>query len=69
MNRFQDFKVTDADAPLIDRMKPEHREVLRATGKYEEIAANLRLSVGTVKSRINRARHRLVRMRAEQAGR
>lgn len=50
------------------RLSPRHREVLVlhyiAELSVEEVAGQLRLPVGTVKSRLNRARHAL----AEQLG-
>lgn len=50
------------------RLSPRHREVLVlhyvAELSVEEVAGQLRLPVGTVKSRLNRARHAL----AEQFG-
>ena len=45
------------------RLSPRHREVLVlhyvAELSVEEVAGQLRLPVGTVKSRLNRARHAL----------
>ncbi len=53
----------------LDRISPDHREVLLlrfADGlAYEEIAETLQLSIGTVKSRINRARAELRELMTE----
>lgn len=47
----------------LQRLQPEHRTVLVMYdldgASYEEIAAALRVPLGTVKSRLNRARHAL----------
>ena len=63
----RNFKVIDADAPLIDRLKPQYQAVLRATGRYTDRAAQLQIPVGTVRSRLHRARAALTKLRARQA--
>lgn len=49
-----------------DQLSPEHREVLILVGasgfSYEEVAGMTGVAVGTVKSRVNRARARLCEM-------
>ncbi len=53
----------------LERMEPSHRKILQMRTlldqSYEEIAGALGINVGTVKSRIARARERLRRMLAE----
>jgi len=53
----------DAVEACMERLEPSHREILSMRSvldqSYEEIAAQLRINVGTVKSRIARARERL----------
>ena len=44
-------------------LSPEHQAVLDATGGYAEIAFQLKLPLGTVKSRLCRARAELERLR------
>jgi RNA polymerase sigma-70 factor (ECF subfamily) len=63
-------------AECMERLDASHREILMMRTmlnlSYEEIAANLRVSVGTVKSRIARAREslrELLRQRAPEFGR
>jgi RNA polymerase sigma-70 factor (ECF subfamily) len=47
----------------MEQLKPEHAQILTMRNvqnlSYEEIAEELGLSIGTVKSRINRAREAL----------
>lgn len=57
--------ITEADAPLIVEMGKTHREVLLASGSYEDLAVQFSVPLGTIKSRINRARTELAKMRAE----
>jgi RNA polymerase sigma factor (sigma-70 family) len=53
----------EALAQALGEMSPDHREILMlrfADGlDYEEIATTLEVSIGTVKSRISRARRQL----------
>lgn len=58
------FHQTPENEPLLEKLVPEHRDVLAASGSYEDIAAQLSLPVGTVKSRLHRARKALEKMRA-----
>lgn len=44
------------DPGLIEKLSQHHRDILLATGTYKEIAASLGIPLGTVRSRLNRAR-------------
>jgi DNA-directed RNA polymerase specialized sigma24 family protein len=57
--------VTEEDAPLLLQLAPPHREILLAKGNYKEVGLNLRLPLGTVRSRLHRARAALNRLREE----
>ena len=50
----------------LDQLPPEHREALILVGavglSYEEAAAICGCALGTIKSRVNRARHRLLKV-------
>ena len=54
----------------MEKLEPSHRKILSMRSildkSYEEIAAELRINVGTVKSRIARARERLRYKLAEE---
>jgi DNA-directed RNA polymerase specialized sigma24 family protein len=63
----RNFTLTDADKPLLGKLSAKHREILGCTGSYDEIAAALNLNPGTVRSRLNRARNALERLRANAA--
>ena len=56
-------ELREAVARAMDRLSPEHREILQLRefedGSYEQIARALHLSVGTVKSRLARAREKV----------
>jgi len=60
-------------AIAMDRLPPDQREVLLLAAveelRYDEIAAVLAIPVGTVMSRLSRARERLRRMFSEEPGR
>ncbi len=58
------FTITDADAPLIAKLSPEHQQMLaRNKSSTATIAAELDLPEGTVKSRMHRARNALEALR------
>jgi DNA-directed RNA polymerase specialized sigma24 family protein len=66
-NRMTFFQLQPTDAPLLEKLSKDHRAILEATGSYEQIAAALGINMGTVKSRTNRARARLIALRIEAA--
>ncbi len=63
-----EFKLLETDVPHIGTMSSDFIAVLaaadRTDSKYEAIAAELNIPVGTVKSRLNRARKKLIAMHA-----
>lgn len=62
--KFRDFKITESDKGLIEKLGAGHREILLAKGSYLDMAAQLSISPGTVRSRLNRARAALAAIRA-----
>ena len=62
--RLRGVALMQSDDPLLEHLSPPHRQILRAEGSYEEIAAALGIPVGTVRSRLSRARQALVELRA-----
>lgn len=55
--------ITEADKPLVAQLVEEQREALLATGSYEQRAELFQVAVGTIKSRINRGRTLLAKLR------
>lgn len=63
------FILLDADAPLLPRVPMRFVEPLQlahAGNSMTWIAERLQIPVGTVKSRINRAREKILKLRAQQ---
>lgn len=70
MNASKDnpFILLDSDEPYLAVIDPKFTEPLRmahAGNGYDWIADQLGIPIGTVKSRINRARERIIKMRTE----
>lgn len=61
----QPVETQPIDPGLIEKLSQHHREILQAPGSYKEIAASLGIPLGTVRSRLNRARAALKQMQAE----
>jgi DNA-directed RNA polymerase specialized sigma24 family protein len=71
--RSTNFTLYPSDAPHIARLTKEHATVLamfRENRNYEALAQAIGVPVGTIKSRLNRARAKVVEFRAQasQAG-
>lgn len=63
--KFRDFQFGEADNTLLQRLSEDHRKILLVHGSYADIAKQLNLAPGTVRSRLHRARTALTRLRAE----
>ncbi len=61
------FPLTEQDEPLLAQLSPRYVEILRQEGQMADIATRLSLPIGTVKSRLHRARAALMTMRRQQA--
>ena len=62
------FIIFESDEPLIATLQPYHQNVLRWTGPYAEMAAQLQVPRGTLRSQLHRARAALVALRQKQSG-
>ena len=60
---FRGFRLLPSDDTLIAKLKPEYQAVLRATGTYAELAQQFKVSDGTLRNRLHRARAALVVLR------
>jgi hypothetical protein len=57
---FKGMHVLESDEPLLATLEPKEQAVLRTSGSYEERARELNVPVGTLRSRLHRARAKLV---------
>lgn len=51
------------DQELIAKLKPPHREIIQAQGTYKQISEALNIPLGTVRSRLHRARAALLKIK------
>lgn len=64
--KFLRFKLTPEDVALLDQLPAPQREAILCDGTYQERAAKLNIPVGTVRSRLHRARAALEALRNGQ---
>jgi DNA-directed RNA polymerase specialized sigma24 family protein len=64
-SQFKGMYVLETDEPLLATLQPREQAVLRTTGSYEDRATQLGVPVGTVRSRLHRARAMLVALRSQ----
>jgi hypothetical protein len=65
---FRRFVIFESDEPLIAVLSPDHQNVLRLTGSYAEMVGQLQVPLGTLRSRLHRARAALVALRQKRPG-
>lgn len=67
LTKLRNFKMTDADHAHLPKLPANQRKAIleldTAGGSYQMVADALQLNIGTVKSRIHRARSALLQMR------
>src|ERR1700744_4197544 len=63
VQKFQHFALTPEDEKLLEELPPYQQAILRSTGSYQERAEQLGVAVGTVRSRLHRARAALEKLR------
>jgi DNA-directed RNA polymerase specialized sigma24 family protein len=67
--KFAKFDLLPGDEDLIAQLPPEQQAALRAQGSYAQRAQEMGIAVGTVRSRLHRARAALVRLRGQRGAR
>jgi len=61
--KYMNFKLRSEDKALLEFLPERQRELLTAEGSYQEIASRFGLPIGTVRSRLHRARAALEKLR------
>jgi DNA-directed RNA polymerase specialized sigma24 family protein len=61
--KHQHFMLTSADEALVAMLPPEQQAALRSEGSYAQRAEQMGVAIGTVRSRLHRARNALVKLR------
>lgn len=64
--KYLHFKLLPGDDALIEKLSPQQQAILASEGPYANRAAKLGVAVGTVRSRLHRAREALSLLRAER---
>jgi DNA-directed RNA polymerase specialized sigma24 family protein len=64
----REFVILENDEPLIAALSPDHQNVLRLPGSYAEMVAQLQVPLGTLRSRLHRARAALLVLRQKRSG-
>jgi DNA-directed RNA polymerase specialized sigma24 family protein len=62
--KYLNFTVLPDDEPLIAQLPPDQQNVLRSQGTYAKRAEEFGVAIGTIRSRLHRAREALSRLRA-----
>lgn len=62
------MKIDASDEVLIAQLSPDHQAILHQEGQMQEISERLGMPIGTVKSRLSRARAALSALKATTAG-
>jgi len=62
--RYLHFELLPSDEKLIEQLPPEQQKVLRSEGSYAKRAQEIGVAIGTIRSRLHRAREALSRLRA-----
>jgi hypothetical protein len=57
--------IQESDGALIDTLPMTHQIIIRAKGSYAKISADLGVPIGTVRSRLHRARIQLKKLRTK----
>jgi DNA-directed RNA polymerase specialized sigma24 family protein len=64
--RFLGFELSESDEALLIRLPRPQREILQSQGDYKTRAQELGIPIGTVRSRLHRARAALEKLRHQR---
>jgi hypothetical protein len=64
--QFKGMHVLESDKPLLAALAPKEQAVLRTSGSYEDRARELNVPMGTLRSRLHRARAKLAALRSQR---
>ena len=65
--KYNGFALQPGDEELIDQLSPQWQEILLSEGPYNDLAAAFGVAIGTIKSRLHRARAALSALRERSA--
>jgi hypothetical protein len=65
-SQFKGMYLLETDEPFVATLWPNEQAVLRTTGSYKERARELNVPLGTLRSRLHRARAKLVALRKQR---
>jgi DNA-directed RNA polymerase specialized sigma24 family protein len=65
--KYNGFALRPGDEELLDQLSPQQQKILLSEGPYNDLAAALGVAVGTLKSRLHRARAALSALRESSA--
>jgi hypothetical protein len=66
--KYLHFRLLPGDEALIEQLSPGQRAILKSDGSYVKRAEDLGIAIGTVRSRLHRAREALSQLRALRDG-
>ena len=65
--KYTGFALQPGDEELFHQLSPQQQEILRSKGTYNDLAAAFGVAVGTIRSRLHRARAALSALRERSA--
>jgi hypothetical protein len=64
--KYLHFRLMPGDESLIEQLTMDQQKILKSEGSYSKRAEDLGVAVGTVRSRLHRAREALLKLRIER---
>ena len=65
--KYTGMALQPGDEAFLDQLSPRQRDILRSQGTYHDLAAAFGVAVGTIRSRLHRARAALFALRERSA--